>query len=68
MNNLCRANYNHMENRGHEKKEIKKPSNKKKFDFKKCKNNTLCSLNEVECFLNHFSDFCRYIKLYKILK
>lgn len=67
MNNLCRSNYSYIENRGSEKKEIKKPK-KNKFNFKKCKDNTLCSLNEVECFLNNFSDFCRYVKLYKILK
>ena len=67
MNNLYRANYNYIENRSSEKKEIKKPK-KNKFDFKKCKNNTICSLNEVEHFLNNFSDFYRYIKLYKILK
>lgn len=39
-----------------------------KIDFKKLKNNTIHSLNEVECFLNNFHRFTNYIKLYKILK
>ncbi len=39
-----------------------------KFDFKKIKKNTICSLNEVECFLNNFNKFYNYIRLYKILK
>jgi hypothetical protein len=41
---------------------------KNNFDFKKFKNNTLNSLNEVENFLNNFHQFTNYIKLYKILK
>lgn len=46
-----------------------KPKKKKiKFDFKKMKKNTICSLNEVECFLNNFNKFYNYIRLYKILK
>lgn len=43
-------------------------SKKKKFDFKKMKKNTICSLNEVECFLNKFQKFSKCFKLYKILK
>ena len=43
-------------------------SSKKKFDFKKLKNNTCRSLNEVEYFLNNLHQFTNYIKLYKILK
>ena len=41
---------------------------KNKTDFKKLKNNTINSLNEVECFLTNFNKFTDYIKLYKILK
>lgn len=41
---------------------------KNKIDFKKLKNNTCKSLNEVECFLNNFHRFKNYIRLYKILK
>ena len=41
---------------------------KNKVDFKKLKNNTIKSLNEVEMFLNDFNRFKNYIKLYNILK
>lgn len=45
------------------------PKKKKiKFDIIKMKKNTICSLNEVECFLNNFNRFFNYVKLYKILK
>lgn len=44
----------------------KKPP--KKFDFKKFKKDTCTSLNEVECFLCNFNSFCKYIKLYYLLK
>ena len=45
------------------------PKKKKiKFDFCKIKKNTICSLNEVECFLNKFHKICNSVKLYKILK
>ena len=44
------------------------PHQKKKFNFKCCKDNTLKSLHEVEYFLNNFNRFIKYIKLYKILK
>lgn len=30
--------------------------------------NTIKSLNEVECFLNNFKKFSRYVRLYKIFK
>lgn len=39
-----------------------------KFDFRKFKKNTVCSLNEVECFLNSFNKIFKGIKLYKIIK
>lgn len=41
---------------------------KKKSKFGKYKNNTINSLLEVECFLNDFSRFSKYMKLYKLLK
>ena len=44
------------------------PPKKNKMDFKKMKNNTINSLNEVEAFLGDFNRFKHYIKLYKILK
>ena len=44
------------------------PPSKNKVDFKRLKNNTVKSLNEVEMFLNDFNRFKNYIKLYNILK
>ena len=47
----------------------KKPKpQKKKFDFKSFKKDTCTSLNDVECFLNRFSNTWKYIKLIKLLK
>lgn len=48
--------------RGNNNHELDK---KKKFDFKKKKENTLASLNEVENFLFNYKHFIRYVKLYK---
>lgn len=46
-----------------------KPKNKKKkFDFKSFKKNTCTSLNDVECFLNNFSNTWKYIRLIRLLK
>ena len=45
---------------------VKKVQNK--LDFKSLKNNTICSLNEVECFLNKLQNTIKYIKIYKLLK
>lgn len=45
-----------------------KPPPKKKFCFKEMKNNTICSLKDVEFFLNNFQNTLRYIKLFKLLK
>lgn len=36
--------------------------------FKEIKNNTICSLRDVEFFLNNFQNTLRYIKLFKLLK
>lgn len=44
------------------------PPKKKKFDINKYKENTLKSLNEVECFLCNIKKITNSIKLYKILK
>lgn len=41
---------------------------KKKLNFNKMKNNTICSLKDVEFFLNNFQHTLRYIKLFKLLK
>lgn len=46
----------------------KKTPPKKKFNFKSFKKDTCSSLNDVEHFLNDFSLFFKYIKLYKLLK
>lgn len=45
-----------------------KKDDKKTFDFKACKKNTIKSLHEVEFFLNNFSHTVKYIKLIKLLK
>ena len=41
---------------------------KNKINFIEKTTNTINSLNEVECFLNDFKHFKRYIHLYKFLK
>lgn len=41
---------------------------KKKFDFKSFKKDTCTSLNDVECFLNNFTNTLKYIKLINLLK
>ena len=45
-----------------------KPPKPNKFDFDCFKNDTCKSLKEVECFLNNFSDFFKYVKLINLLK
>ena len=45
-----------------------KPQANKKISFKKRKENTLASLNEVENFLFNYKHFMRYVKLYKLFK
>lgn len=65
MNNLIFKNNNNFE----ENRITPETKNKKnKIDFKKLKNNTFKSLNEVEYFLNNFKKYSRYAKIYKILK
>lgn len=51
-----------------QKRGDKRPPQKKKLNFKICKNNTIKSLNEVEYFLNNFKKFARYVKIYKLFK
>lgn len=46
----------------------KGPPPKKKFNFKSLKKDTCTSLNDVECFLNKFSDFLRYVRIINLLK
>ena len=41
---------------------------KNKFNLKQKKENTICSLYEVENFLRNFNNFFKSIKLYKLLK
>ena len=41
---------------------------KTKFNFAQKKENTICSLLEVEKFLGDFKNIWKYMKLYKILK
>ncbi len=40
----------------------------KKFDFKSLKKDTCTSLNDVECFLDRFTNTLKYIKLINLLK
>ncbi len=48
--------------------DIKKNKKEKKIDFIKKKDNTICSLFEVEHFLCDFKKLINTIKLYKILR
>ncbi len=69
MPNLYRCENNNIMKRGEKKSPPKNNSQKKKkLNFKTCKNNTLCSLNEVEHFLNNFNSFIKYVKLYKMFR
>lgn len=47
---------------------FKKNPPKKKLNFKTLKKDTCTSLNDVECFLNNFTDSLKYYKLIKLLK
>ena len=69
MPNLFNCKNNYINKKGCKHKSLPpKQNNTKKKSFKNYKNNTIKSLNEVECFLRNFNDFSKYIKLYKILK
>ena len=58
--------YNYNNNLYRSNSPLKKE--KKNLNFKTMKNNTISSLNDVECFLNKLQHTIRYIKLYKLLK
>lgn len=58
--------FNDKENLENHRGTDKKAS--KKFCFKDFKNNACSSLNDVECFLNNFKHYYKYIHLYKFLK
>jgi len=69
--NLHNLIQNRAEEKNEEKKEYKqkkKISSPKKLSFKKRKENTFCSLKEVEYFLRNGHKILNYINLYKILK
>lgn len=79
MSNIFRSNNSNIhdliQNRSTDKKEEKKdniPKKKintpQKLTFKKRKENTICSLKEVEHFLRNGHKILNYINLYKILK
>lgn len=69
MPNLYRCRNNSIiQKRGEKNSPSKNSPKKKKLNFKCCKDNTLCSLNEVEHFLRNFNNFKKYIKLYKLFK
>lgn len=79
MSNIFRSNNSNIhdliQNRAKEKKEEKKDftskkkaNSLKKLTLKKRKENTLCSLKEVEHFLRNGHKILNYINLYKILK
>lgn len=65
MNNLYKSNFNNIENRSSLPQQ---PPKKKPISFKTMKKNTICSLNEVEYFLNNFNKIAKCLKLYNILK
>ena len=41
---------------------------KEKQKLKTYKNNTICSLHEVECFLTNLTNACKCIKTYNFFK
>ena len=46
----------------------KKCPPKKKFNFKTLRKNTCTTHNDVECFLNNFTNSLKYYRLIKLLK
>ena len=66
MNSPINSNYNNINSLYRSNPPIKKEQ--KKLNFKTIKNNTISSLNDVECFLNKVQHTIKYIKLYKLLK
>ena len=45
-----------------------KPKSNNTLSFKKRKENTLASLNEVEHFLFNYKHFMKYVKMYKFFR
>lgn len=70
MENRLFYSSNSLENRDINSKEHISDSKEKnsKIDIKQKKDNAIKSLNEVECFLNDFDRFKRYLHLYKFFK
>ena len=66
-NSPINSNYNVLNNNISRSVPPPKKDNKK-LNFKTMKNNTICSLNDVECFLNNLQHAFRYIKIYKLFK
>lgn len=66
MNSPINQNYNNINDLYRSCPKPKKEN--KKINFKTLKHNTICSLNDVECFLNTVQHTIKYIKLYKLLK
>lgn len=65
-NSPISSNYNNINNLYRSNTHPQKEN--KKLSFRSMKNNTISSLNDVECFLNKLQHTIRYIKLYKLLK
>ncbi len=57
-----------IENRLSQISEYQNSCERKNFDFKQKKDNTIHSLKEVENFLNNIDKVLSYIKLYHLLK
>ncbi len=55
-------------NNSQKNREDKKSSQKKSFDFKLYKKNTINSLNDVEYFLNNYEKYKHLLKIYKLFK
>lgn len=66
-NSPINSNYNVQNNNIYRSGPPPKKENKK-LNFRTMKNNTICSLNDVECFLNNLQHAIRYIKIYKLFK
>ena len=68
IHNLIQNRSDKRKEEKNEYKQKKKITKHKKLTFKKRKENTLCSLKEVEHFLRNGHKILKYINLYKILK
>ena len=59
---------NYLTNNEENNRGEKKSPQKKSFNFKLYKKNTINSLNEIEHFLNNLKNVSKIIKIKKILK